>query len=153
VSRRINHGRSAAGGWKILLTAGVLAAVLAGCGAAPDLKNDAARQLQAKLLTVSQSAAGNDPAGALRTLDELVSQLDASAANGDVSFKRHQTIMSAITAVRADLTAAQAAAAASAAAAAETSAPAVVVPAPAPVPSDSGKSEKGKGSGKGKGDG
>lgn len=146
MSRSRKHGRSA-GPWKILLTAGVLAAVLAGCGVAPDLKNDAAQQLQARVLTVSQSAAGNDPAGALRTLDELVIQLDASAANGDVSFKRHQTIMSAITAVRADLTAAQAAAAA---AAAETSAPAVVVPAPAPVPSDSGKGEKGKGSGKGK---
>lgn len=146
MSRSRKHGRSA-GPWKILLTAGVLAAVLAGCGVAPDLKHDAAQQLQARVLTVSQSAAGNDPAGALRTLDELVTQLDASAANGDVSFKRHQTIMSAITAVRADLTAAQAAAAA---AAAETSAPAVVVPAPAPVPSDSGKGEKGKGSGKGK---
>jgi hypothetical protein len=148
----MNHGLPAAGPWKILLTAGVLAAVLAGCGAAPDLKNDAARQLQAGVLTVSQSAAGNDPAGALRSLDELVTQLDASAANGDVSFKRHQTIMSAITAVRADLTAAQAAAAATPEPA-ETSAPAVVVPAPAPVPSDSGKNEKGKGPGKGKGDG
>jgi hypothetical protein len=141
----MNHGLPSAGRWKILLAAGVLAAVLAGCGPAPDLKNDAARQLQARVLTVSQSAAGNDPAGALKTLDELVSQLDASAANGDVSFKRHQSIMSAINAVRADLTAAQAAAAAA-------SAPAVVVPAPAPLPSDSGKSEKGKGSGKGKGD-
>lgn len=151
MSRSTKHGRSPAGPWKILLTAGVLAAVLAGCGPAPDLKNDAARQLQARVLTVSQSAAGNDPAGALRTLDELVSQLDASAANGDVSFKRHQSIMSAINAVRADLTAAQAAAAQAAAAAApsDTAPPATEAPAPSPAQGSNGqgKGEKGKGKG------
>lgn len=150
MSRSRKHGRSA-GPWKILLTAGVLAAVLAGCGVAPDLKNDAAQQLQARVLTVSQSAAGNDPAGALRTLDELVSQLDASAANGDVSFKRHQSIMSAINAVRADLTAAQAAAAQAAAAAApsDTAPPATEAPAPSPAQGSNGqgKGEKGKGKG------
>jgi hypothetical protein len=158
---------SSARRWRIGLAAIVLSAALAGCGAAaPDLESDTARQLQAKVLTVSQAAAGTDPAGALRSLDELVAQLDASAAEGDVSFKRHQSIMTAIDAVRADLGAAQAAAAATQAAATPAPSgaaapPAVKAPAPAlsppppPAPSPSptseetgpGKGERGKGKG------
>jgi hypothetical protein len=156
---------SSAGRWRIVLAAIVLSAALAGCGAAaPDLESDTARQLQAKVLTVSQAAAGTDPAGALRSLDELVAQLDASAAEGDVSFKRHQSIMTAIDAVRADLGAAQTEAAAAATQAAATPAasgaaapPAVKAPAPAlsPPPTSSptseqtgpGKGERGKGKG------
>lgn len=129
---------------------------------------EAAQQLQAKVLTVSQSAAGNDPAGALKTLDELVAQLDAAAAEGDVSFKRHQSIMKAIEAVRADLSTAKAQAEAAAAAAAQAAAakaaadaaaaeaakaaavpaaeaPAPVAPAPAQQNQGPGKGEKGKG--------
>ncbi|KQR67170.1 mucin-associated surface protein [Arthrobacter sp. Leaf337] len=149
--------------WRTLIAAGLLSAALAGCSStAPDLEPDAAQTLQAKVLTVSQSAAGNDTSGALKSLDELVVQLDASAAEGSVSFKRHQSIMKAIEAVRADLTTAQAAAKAQAdaaaaakaaadAAAAEAAkaapAPAAEVPAPAPAPAQvvPGKGEKGKG--------
>jgi hypothetical protein len=156
---------SSAGRWRIGLAAIVLSALLAGCGAAaPDLESDTARQLQAKVLTVSQAAAGTDPAKALRSLDELVAQLDASAAAGDVSFKRHQSIMTAIDAVRADLGAAQAAAAATQAAATPAPSgaaapPAVKAPAlsPPPPPTSSpsptsgetgpGKGERGKGTG------
>jgi hypothetical protein len=139
----------------------LLIAALAGCSpAAPDLESDAARQLQAKVLTVSQSAASNDPAGALKSLDELVVQIDAAAADGNVSFKRHQNIMKAVDAVRADLTAAQAAQAAAAAAnaaAAEAAAaaaaeasraaapPAQEAPSPAQGNTGPGKGEKGKG--------
>ena len=83
---------------------------------APDLEPDSAQQLQAKVLSVSEAAAGSDPASALKSLDELVVQPDASAADGGVSFKRHQSIMKAIEAVRADLAAAQAQAQAAAAA-------------------------------------
>lgn len=148
--------------WRTVLAAGLISAVLAGCGtAAPDLQEDAAQQLQAKVLTVSEAAAGSDRAAALKALDELVAQLDASAADGGVSFKRHQTIMKAIEAVRADLAAAQAqaeAAAAEAAVAAEAAAAAaaqasqaaaqppaqVQAPAPAKGNPGPGKGEKGK---------
>jgi len=156
--------------WKTALAAGLVAATLTGCGpAVPDLEPDAAKQLQANVLSVTRSAAGQDAAGALKSLDELVAQLDAAAAEGRVSFKRHQSIMKAVDAVRADLAAAQAqaqakaeaeaaaeaaaqAAAAAAAAANEASQaavpPVVVAPAPAPAPAGqnpgSGKGEKGK---------
>lgn len=143
--------------WRTVLAASLLSAALAGCSsAAPDLGSDAAQQLQAKVLTVSQSAAGNDPAGALKSLDELVTQLDAAAAQGNVSFKRHQNIMKAIDAVRADLTAAKAqaeaaaaetAAARAAAAAAQASQTAIppAVEAPAQGSPGPGKGQKGKG--------
>ncbi|WP_311380621.1 mucin-associated surface protein [Arthrobacter sp. ISL-69] len=147
--------------WRTVLAAGLISAALAGCGtAAPDLQNDAAQQLQAKVLTVSEAAAGNDPDAALKSLDELVAQLDASAADGGVSFKRHQSIMKAIEAVRADLAAAQAqaeaaaaeaaaaeAAAAAAAQASHAAQPPAQVQAPAPAQGNSGpgKGEKGKG--------
>jgi hypothetical protein len=155
--------------WRIVLAASLLSAALAGCNtASPDLEQSAAQQLQARVLSVSQSAAGNDPAAALKPLDELVTQLDASAAEGSVSFKRHQSIMAAIEAVRTDLAAAQAQAEAAAAARASEAAAAappaaaasaeatqeapgrqapaqVQVPAPAPANPEPGKGEKGKG--------
>ncbi len=87
-----------------------LAGALAGCGSpAPELGRDAARQLQSQVLAVSEAAAANDPAGSLKHLDELLTRLDAAAASGEVSFKRHQSIKSSIDAVRADLAAQQAA--------------------------------------------
>lgn len=101
-----------------LLATVLLAAVLAACGSpAPELDRNAATQLQSQVLSVSQAAAANDPAGSLKLLDGLLTRLDAAASNGEVSFKRHQSIKSAIDAVRADLTAQQAAAAAARAAA------------------------------------
>lgn len=160
------------------LLAGLLAAgALAGCGSpAPELGPSAARQLQSHVLAVSEAAAANDPAASLQHLDELLTRLDALAANGEVSFRRHQSIKSSIDAVRADLAAQQAAEtarkaaekaaaekaaaekaaaeqAAAAQAAAQTAAaarkaPAAVAPAPAPAKTATGKS-KHKGSGKG----
>ncbi|SDK37660.1 mucin-associated surface protein [Arthrobacter sp. ok362] len=158
------------------LLAGLLAAgALAGCGPAPELGRDAARQLQTQVLAVSEAAAANDPAGSLKHLDELLTRLDALAASGEVSFRRHQSIKSSIDAVRADLVAQQAAAeaarkaaatasakqaaaaqAAAQAAAAARAAPAAVAPAPAPArapapaPAPAGKG-KSKDKGKGKG--
>jgi pyruvate/2-oxoglutarate dehydrogenase complex dihydrolipoamide acyltransferase (E2) component len=103
-----------------LLTAGLLAGALAGCAAsAPDLHRDAATQLQSQVLAVTEAAAADDSAGALKLLDELVGKLDEAAARGEVSFKRHQSIRTSIEAVRADLTAKQAAAAEAARVAAE----------------------------------
>ncbi|MDQ1622264.1 MAG: hypothetical protein QOH19_682 [Actinomycetota bacterium] len=103
-----------------LLTAGLLAGALAGCAAsAPDLHRDAATQLQSQVLAVTEAAAADDSAGALKLLDELVGKLDEAAARGEVSFKRHQSIRTSIEAVRADLAAKQAAAAEAARVAAE----------------------------------
>lgn len=145
-----------------ILTGCMLAAGLAGCAGAPELEADAAAKLQQRVLEVSKAAAGSDPAAALKSLDRLSSELDAAAAEGQVSFKRHRSITAAITSVRTDLAAVQAArkaaadAAAQAAAAASakpspTTAPAAVVPlpapAPAPVPANGGKQgNAGKGS-------
>lgn len=138
----------------------LLAAGLAGCaGPAPELEDNVAAQLQQRVLAVTSAAAGNDPTEALKSLDGLGSELDAAAAAGQVSFRRHQSITVAINAVRADLSAA------ASKAAAET--PATPAPAPttpqtvAPVPGNSGQgnsgedksgagTENGKGSGKGK---
>ena len=145
-----------------VLTGFTLAAALAGCGAAPELGPDAAAKLQERVLEVTRSAAGSNPAAALKSLARLSSELDAAAAAGQVSFKRHRSISAAINSVRADLTAAQAAknAAAQAAAAkataapkpSPTTAPAAVapVPVPAPAPANSGRQDNsGKGSSEG----
>ncbi|WP_314196451.1 mucin-associated surface protein [uncultured Arthrobacter sp.] len=155
--------RQAPAAWRramTVLTGFTLAATLAACvGAAPELETDAAAKLQERVLEVTKSAAGSDPAAALKSLALLSSELDAAAAAGQVSFKRHRSITAAINSVRADLTAAQAAknAAAQAAAAkataapkpSPTTAPAVVVPvpAPAPAPANNGRQDNsGKGS-------
>jgi hypothetical protein len=152
-----------------VLTGCMLAAGLAGCAsAAPELETNAAAKFQQQVLEVTKSAAGGNHAAALKSLDRLSSELDAAAAAGQVSFKRHRSITAAINSVRADLTAAQAAKKAAADAAARaaaakptaaskpppTTAPVVVVPAPAPAPvpapANSGRQDNsGKGSSEG----
>ena len=152
------------------LAMGLLAFGLVACGGtAPELETDAASQLQQRVLAVTKAAAGNDPAKALKSLELLSSELDAAAAAGQVSFKRHQSITVAIDSVRTGLASAQAAKKSAAAAAAKAAAakaaadavkqspspvtaPVVVAPAPAPTPvPDAG--EKGReSSGKGNGD-
>ncbi|MBT2520359.1 mucin-associated surface protein [Arthrobacter sp. ISL-28] len=134
-----------------VLAAGMLALGATGCGGtASELESDAAAQLQQRVLAVTKAAAANNPATALKSLSQLSSDLDAAAAAGHVSFKRHRSITVAIDSVKADLAAAQAAgkAAAEAAAkarAADERAPAIVVPAPAPAPASGvrGNPEKG----------
>jgi hypothetical protein len=152
------------------LAMGLLAFGLVACrGTAPELETAAASQLQQRVLAVTKAAAGNDPAKALKSLEQLSSELDAAAAAGQVSFKRHQSITVAIDSVRTGLASAQAAKKSAAAAAAKAAAakaaadaakqspppvtaPVVVAPAPAPTPvPDAG--EKGReSSGKGNGD-
>jgi hypothetical protein len=138
----------------------LLAVSLAACGpAGTGLQRDAARQLQERVLGVTQAAAGNDLAAALSSLDSLESDVAAEVGKGNVSEERRRSIMTAVTAVRADLTAAKAIADAAAAKAAEdaaaqkraeadatnaTSAP--VAPAPA-----EGKGNDSKGKGKNSG--
>ncbi|KRE77283.1 hypothetical protein [Arthrobacter sp. Soil763] len=103
--------------WRRTLAGAALSAALAvgslsACASpAPELDGAAAQQLQAQVLAVTRAAAANDTAGALKLLDELVPKLDAAAADGKVSFRRHQSIKTAIDAVRADLVAKAAAAA------------------------------------------
>ena len=133
----------------------LLAGSLAACGPADTgLQHDAARQLQQRVLGVSEAAAGNDPVGGLAALDGLEADLAAAVGNGQVSEDRRRSIMTAAAAVRADLTAAKSAAdaAAAEAAAAQQQAAAAeaakVAPAPAaPAPAES-KGNDGKGKGK-----
>lgn len=137
----------------------LLTGSLAACGPADTgIKADAARQLQERVMGVSQAAAGNDPAGGLAALDALEADLAAAVGNGHVSDERRRSIMTAAAAVRADLTAAKAVADAAAAKAAQEAAAAQdqaeaeaaaseagkVAPAPG---EDKGKEGKGKGKG------
>ncbi|MET3164051.1 UNVERIFIED_ORG: membrane protein involved in colicin uptake [Arthrobacter sp. UYEF10] len=147
----------------------MLAAALAGCGPADTgLQRDTAQKLQELVLGVSQAAAAADHAAALKTLDSLETDVASAAGSGRVSEERRRSIVTSITAVRADLKAATEAAAAAAKAADEAAAaaaeaaktkadaeaaaqaaqeytaPVVPVPAPAPAP------EPAKGEGKGK---
>jgi len=149
------------------LAMGLLAFGLVACGGtAPELETAAASQLQQRVLAVTKAAAGNDPAKALKSLEQLSSELDAAAAAGQVSFKRHQSITVAIDSVRTGLASAQAAKKSAAAAAAKAAAakaaadaakqspppvtaPVVVAPAPAPTPvpdaGEKGRESSGKG--------
>ncbi|HJW01322.1 MAG TPA: hypothetical protein VJ617_19710 [Arthrobacter sp.] len=141
----------------------LLAGSLAACSPADaGLKADAARQLQGRVLGVSQAAAGNDPAGGLTALDALEADLAAAVGKGQVSDERRQSILAAAAAVRADLTAAKAVADAAAAKAAAEAAAAQAqaeaeaaasgdgkqAPAPAAPPPADGKANEGKGKGK-----
>lgn len=139
----------------------LLAASLAGCGPAETgLQQDAARQLQERVMGVSQAAAANDHAAALSTLEALEADLAAAATNGQVSEDRRRSITAAVGAVRTDLASAVAAAEAAAAkaaaeaaaaekakadadAAAKAAQEADVAPAPAETPK--GGAGKGKG--------
>lgn len=145
----------------------LLACSLAACGPAnTGLQHDAARQLQERVLRVSQAAAGNDPAGGLAALDGLEADLAAAVGNGQVSEDRRRSIMTAAAAVRADLTeakaladaaaaeaakAAEAAEAAEAATAAQKQAAAeAAAPEPAPVAQAPAESKGTEGKGRGK---
>ncbi|WP_066286441.1 hypothetical protein [Arthrobacter sp. B6] len=154
--RRLATVRGLAAAAALLLTGSIAA-----CGPAnTGLQHDAARQLQQRVLGVSQAAAGNDPASGLAALDGLEADLAAAVGTGQVSEDRRRSIMTAAAAVRADLAAAKAVAdAAAAKAAAEAAAAqeqaaaeaaaaeaAHVAPAPvAPAPADNGKGNEGKG--------
>jgi hypothetical protein len=161
-------------GRKLVLgcSAALLAAgLLSGCGTGDaGLQREAARQLQARVLEVTQASSQNDPAAALQALEGLEAELEAAQAEGRISEERRRTITTIATAIRADLNEAIAAekAAADKAAeeeriaaekAAETPPPAAEVPAPAPVPEPApapapaaGNDDKKDNEGKGKGE-
>lgn len=84
----------------IALTAGVLA----GCAATPgDIASGTAAQLQTTVVSIAETAAAGDAAGALSQLDVLQQQLDAALADGSVSAERAAAIQGRIDVVRADL--------------------------------------------------
>jgi hypothetical protein len=157
----------------------LVAGLLGGCAPGDTgLQRDAARQLQARVLEVTQASSQNDPAAALKALEGLEAELEAAQAKGQITEERRRTITTVATAVRADLDdaiaaaeqaaaeeaernrvaaeAAAAEAAAAKAAAAQTPAP-VPEPAPAPEPApqdnrNNDDDDEGRGNG-GKGNG
>ena len=156
-----SRGRQAVLGFSAVLLA---AGLLTGCGTADTgLRREAARQLQARVLEVTQASSQNNPVAALKALEGLEAELEAAQAEGRISEERRRSITTIATAVRADLNeaiAAQKAAADKAAeeeriakesAAAQASAPAVETPAPAPAPAPEGSNSKRDNAGKGKG--
>jgi hypothetical protein len=137
---RFPKGWPAAKGAVHLAAALVLAASLAGCGPAETgLQRDIARQLQERVLSVSQAAAANDHAAALKELDGLDADVAAAASEGKVSEDRRRTIMTNIAAVRADLQAAVEAALAEAKAAEEAAAAAAAAEAQAQAEAESAR--------------
>lgn len=86
----------------------VLVGLLTGCAPAETgLQAEAARQLQAKVMDISQAAAANDTGGALKALDALTADLEAKASRGELLDERKRRISTVIAAVRADLTTVQ----------------------------------------------
>ncbi|MCP8999062.1 hypothetical protein NFC73_04815 [Pseudarthrobacter sp. RMG13] len=118
-----HRGRSTTAKCLTAAAAFLLAGSLAACGPAEaGLQRDAARQLQERVLGITQASANNDPAGGLAALDSLEADLASAARTGQVSEERRRSITTAATAVRADLTAAKAAADAAAKAAEDAAA-------------------------------
>jgi hypothetical protein len=134
-------------------TAAVFAAgLLAGCAPSDTgLQPAAARQLQARVLEVSEASSRNDPATAMTALEGLEAELVAAQDNGQISEERRQTVTTIAAAVRADLEQALAAAGKAAEdakiateqAAAETPAPSTGTSAPAPEPAPAPAPETG----------
>ena len=150
----------------VVCSAAVLAAaLLSGCATTEaGLEREAARQLQARVLEVTQASSENDPAAALRALEGLEAELEAAQSEGQISEERRRSITTIATAVRAELNGAIAAAEKAAAdkaaeeariaaeqAAAATRPPAAEAPAPAPGPEAEKDDDKKDNEGKGKG--
>ncbi|TLM84514.1 hypothetical protein FDW83_07280 [Pseudarthrobacter sp. NamE2] len=104
-----------------LAGAAMAVSLLAGC-TAPDLDGDVAIQLQQRVATAKQYAAGQDYPAALAELDQLSQEVTAAAEQGRVSEPRKGRIDAAISTIRNDLEAA----------AAPAPRPAQTSPAPAP---------------------
>ena len=104
-----------------------------GCSAAaPDITDEKAEQFQSRVLAVTSAVADGGYAAALEALTALQAELDAAAADGSLSFARHQRIEAAMALVRADIQAAIDAAAVPAPTPQETTAPVQQQPAPEP---------------------
>lgn len=85
--------------------------LLTGCAQSETgLERDTARQLQARVLEVTQASSQNKPEAALKALDGLEAELQAAKDSGRITEERHRSIATVVTAVRADLERAVAAA-------------------------------------------
>ncbi|MFJ5861711.1 FIMAH domain-containing protein [Pseudarthrobacter sp. NPDC092439] len=85
---------------------GVVLAVtlLTGCAQAETgLERDTARQLQARVLEITQASSQNKPEAALKALDGLEAELREAKDSGSITEERHRSITTIATAVRADL--------------------------------------------------
>lgn len=80
-----------------LLAAGLLSAC---AGPGSGLKREAAAQLQARVLEVTQASSQNDPATALKSLEGLEADLSALQEKGQLSEERRRSITTVATAVR-----------------------------------------------------
>lgn len=129
-------GQASAGRLLLACSAALLAAALLNACAAPGngLKREAAAQLQARVLEVTQASSQNDPASALKALEGLEAELSAAQAKGQVSEERRRSITTVATAVRADLNEALAAQAAAAKAAEDARIAAGQAASPSPAP-------------------
>jgi outer membrane biosynthesis protein TonB len=78
-----------------------------GCQASPpELSPDDAKTFQSRVLAVTTAVSDGGYAAALEALQALETELDAAAAEGSVTFARHQRIKAALSVVRADVQAA-----------------------------------------------
>ena len=81
--------------------------MLAGCaGQTSDYDSKAADRLQSEVLEVSQLAAAADYSAAMLGLAELEAELKDALARGAITAERYESVMAALTLVRADLQAA-----------------------------------------------
>ena len=142
----------------------VAAGLLSACAASGNgLQREAATQLQARVLEVTQASSQDNPESALQALAGLEADLAAAQAKGQVSEERRRSITTVATAVRADLNDAVAAQKAAAAKAAEDArnaagqgtqapspAPEAPVSQPAPAPAAGQGNTSGNGGNAGK---
>lgn len=78
--------------------------LLTGCAQAETgLERDTARQLQARVLEITQASSQNKPESALNALDGLETELQEAKDSGRITEERHRSITTITTAVRADL--------------------------------------------------
>lgn len=106
----------------VLAGASLVLGLATGCQASPpDISDETAAQFQSRVLAVSTAVADGGYAAALDALTALQAELDAAAADGSLSFARHQRIEAAMALVRADIQAAI---------------DAQAVPTPAPTPTE-----------------
>ncbi|MET1053502.1 MAG: hypothetical protein ABWX65_12765 [Mycetocola sp.] len=89
------------------LATALVIGLTSGCQAGtPDLGAAQAEAFQSRVLAVSTSVADGDYTTALQELTDLETELNAAAADGSVTFARHERIEAALVAVRADIQAA-----------------------------------------------
>ncbi|MDQ0665300.1 hypothetical protein QFZ35_003798 [Arthrobacter ulcerisalmonis] len=129
-------GQAIPGRLFLTCSAAILTASFLGACASPGnaLHREAATQLQARVLEVTQASSQNDPASGLKALEGLEADLSAAQAKGQVSEERTRSITTVATAVRTDLKEAVAAQQAAAAKAAEDARTAAGQAAPSPSP-------------------